>query len=779
MSTAAPAEAPSASADGNADAGRPPGDGGNTEAGEERDRPQDAWSARRDLRNHIPRQLRPAGGASYGGGQVGGDQFGVSGGSVAGDVLVGGTKTEIHYQFAVDSSSVTAGEVPPVTLERIARSFVSDETAFARLAGRLRDERFLVLTGAAFTGRRTAALMLLRHLGAAPVRILDPVTTPTALTRQLKDRGDAPQGLLLCDPDYGGDQPLREPHLLAAREELITRNAYLIVTMGPTTRLADVPVETWSPPSPADVLAAHLRAQTDERTTRRLLRHEAAVKALADEDTHQLREIAALAEALLRHERGEGHAELSEFARKIVEDQVREWFEEDEENVPLREKAFLIALAVFDGGPYALTAEVADVLYELLQETQASGLRPEIPIFGTHIGKRLQLARAKLFRAREDTDWGPVEQTKAAYRDEKAALVLLREVWTGHPSARPALVKWLQALVADGRPLVRTRAAYSAAALARMDLPSAMALVIEKWASSHLFRQRNAATNALALAHDLGTPNIPRILDDWCDREDEGLCWTAIRALALIGPADPEHSLAALRKAARRLYESNEAKERERDRARVDDRDRERGQQDGQEGPGRHPIRHPRPEEPAAEAGRKPNPKIAQALAESVDLLLLSEAKDTVLADLIRTREVDDPVRNMTLSGFLSACAHVGEAEDDGRPLILSWYAASSSAAPALAMLWRGALGSRQHTTTALSRMRQWVLLADRVPEVEGMLTELLPALVTTGTEHRRLSHLLRTMPGEEGGAPPLAAHRLLAVLDAHRSPSAQGVHHG
>jgi hypothetical protein len=49
-----------------------------------------------------------------------------------------------------------------------------------------------------------------------------------------------------------------------------------------------------------------------------------------------------------------------------------------------------------------------------------------------------------------------VNQQKAAFRDPRASLVLLRELWTGHPSARPALIHWLRRLADDGRPTAPT-----------------------------------------------------------------------------------------------------------------------------------------------------------------------------------------------------------------------------------------------------------------------------------------------------------------------------------
>ncbi|MFF8030566.1 hypothetical protein [Streptomyces sp. NPDC016626] len=708
---------------------------GGTEQPEEQDQPQTAWSARRDLVDHSPRTMNVGSRARFGGGYTGGDQHGVSGGNVTGDVIMG-SKTEIHHWSfpGLSASAAASGEIPRATLERLAASFVADGDTVAALLDRLRRERVLVLSGARFTGRRTAALMLLHRLGAGPVQALDRDTAPGALA----DRVTAPapgdgaagtgraRGYVLCDVATRRGDALRETHLLAARDRLAEHDAYLVVTVGPTAVLEDdVSAAEWKPPVAADVLAAHLRVHADAETAGRLLGLP-AVKEFLDHG-HQLREVAAFAQLLGRYAAGEvTERAVGDFSLVSLENQVQEWFEEDETAIHLRDKAFLVALAAFDDGPYALTAELSDLLYRFLQKTDDPTRSPKVPVFGTHIGKRLQLARAERYEGEEHTEWGPVTQSKAAFADERTPLVLLREVWTGHPSARPALIAWLRRLADDGRPLVRTRAASTVAVLARTDLPSAMALVIEPWATSNRFRHRLVAVNSLTLAHHIGTPSIPRILDTWSTHEDRRLRWVAVRAYALIGPERPAQALAALRDAARRLYERF---------ADPDDFDRE----------------------------------TARELAEAVELLLLSSAAPEVLGELTDRLDDDRAVRDLALSGFVNACGRTEGEERYGTPLVLTWYARAATdddrAARGIAHLWREALGDPHHSRHALEVMRDWVLIADRSTATEWALAALLPGLVTTPTEHQRLSHLLRTMPGEDGNPPPPVAARLLSTL--------------
>ncbi|GAA2266667.1 hypothetical protein GCM10010145_36380 [Streptomyces ruber] len=718
------------------------GKDGAAEEPEERDQPQNAWSARRDLVDHAPRTMNVGTRTRFGGSLVGGDQHGVSGGRVTGDVIMG-SKTEIHHwtfsgalgTTGLPAVSAAAGEVPRSTLDRLAGSFVAaTETVEDLLAG-LRRDRVLVLSGARFTGRRTAALTLLHRLGASPVRTLDRDTAPGALAERIAAAGQddggqredgRARGYVLCDLGTRRGSPLREPHLLAVRDRLEQQDAYLVVTVGATAVLEDVPAVGWEPPGAAEVLAAHLRTWTDETTVAGLLGL-ADVKEFLGR-AHQLRETVAFARLLARYAAGEvTDRAVAQFSLVSLENQVQEWFEEDETAVHLRDKAFLVALAAFDGGPYALTAELSDLLYRFLQKTENPARVPEVPVFGTHIGKRLQLARAERFEDDEHTEWGPVTQQKARYVDERISLVVLREVWTGHPSARPAVIDWLRRLADDGRPLVRTRAASTVAVLARTDLPSAMALVIEPWATSSRSRHRLVAVNSLTLAHLIDTPNVPRILDTWCESDDPRLQWVAVRAYGLIGPERPEQALAALRSVVLRLGVTL-------DTGIPDD--------------------------------------VMDDLADTVGLLLLSPAGDRVLAELRAHLDDSGWVHELSCRGLVHAGHHTENDEEYGTPPVLDWYARAvaegGSAAIDLPFVLRAALGSPRTTYAALGVLELWVRIADRSPATEWALAALLPKLVTTATEHQRLSHLLRTLPGTDGAPPPPVAARLLTTLPPH-----------
>jgi hypothetical protein len=680
------------------------------DAEQESDTPQDPWTARRELINHIPSAL--------GGSLVGGNQTGVSGGSVLGDVVLG---TKIEQSFRLGVSTHASGDIPAAEIEWCAKVFAGYEELVHPLLVRLRDERVLVLSGAPMTGRHSAALMLLHALEAVPVRALDPKTKPTALK---DDVAGASLGYLVTDLVTSRDEPLRDIDLWSVRDELQKKNAYLVVTVDLYAVLHGVRTVEWRSPSPEAVLRSHLHARVDDPPLESRLLALPASRDFLAQGNHQLREAASFAEALASHARGEtSHEKLDDVGRELLRNQVQEWF--SEERTQLRDKAFLLSLAAFDEAAYALTAELSDDLFAQFQRTQDAGSSPRVGIFGTSITQRLTLARAKEYLKEEHTEWGPVTQRMVRFLEPRTAGEILREVWTGHPSARPALIRWLERLADDGRPLVRTRAAVTAAVLAVADLPSAMALLIERWAASRRYRTCLVAANALAMAHTVGAANIPGILRAWCGEPPESrLRWTAIRVYGLMGANMPREALEALADAAR-------------------------GESDGER---------------------------ATHIAESVALLLTDQSpavRAEVLRDLVGLLKETPSVSQLALHAFVLACTHT-----DDR-LLLRWYAEAVAEGGAedarhLAHLWRTVLNDMRFTNDALQALGGWVRAAEDDPRSERQLTALLPVLATTAEDRKRLDHMLRTLRDKRDEQPTVAKRLLnaLAVPTNTGSPS-------
>ncbi|MFE1247720.1 hypothetical protein [Streptomyces sp. NPDC058735] len=575
----------------------------------------------------------------------------------------------------------------------------------------------MILSGGRETGRRSAALMLLRRLGVDQMRSLGPPASLSALADQV----DPLIGYVLCDLTVGRGRPLHEAQLHALREQVQRKRAHLVITVEPSATLGELPSVRWEPPSAEDLLKAHVTPATGESAWPALAGQAAVKEFLARH--HRPKEIEEFAQQLVAHHRGEiSETVLASLGETAVANRVSRWLTEPKPD--LHDKAFLLSLAVFDKAPYAVTAELADGLFVRLHEIEDPHVRPSVPVFGSSREDRLRLAHADGYVTAEVTEWGPLEgKFCASFQDERTARMLLEEVWNRHPSARPAVAEWIRKLADDRRPLVRTRAASAAALLATADLSSAMAHLVEPWADSRKPHAWLMAANALTMAQLLHVPTVSRILHDWCTGEVESRRWTAIRAYALLGPVHHEETLAALVDA----------------------------------------MHRPPRVETDGDSESDEVPEEARQLADALELLLLA-VREPVLATLAEVLSTDRAVRPHALLAFLQACRQTRGDESD-RPPVLDWYATAvtnqdSPTARHLTALWNRLLNHRAHNPQALGILRGWVRGADHDPDTESALASLLHALVSDPVNHHRISHLLRTVR-DSRGVPSPAAVRL------------------
>ncbi|WP_121709202.1 hypothetical protein [Streptomyces sp. E5N91] len=666
---------------------------------------QEARAAQRELVAHTPGFILE-GTPAVGGSLVGGAQHGVSGG-VARDVFMG--RTDIHYHGPSAPAEPASGRIPAEVLDTLAAVFV-EGPAFAAALERLREERVLVLSGAHASGRHAAALMLLHRMGVPSVHALAAETGPSELTARLT----GPGGHVLRDLPLSRNRPLRDTHLYAVRDQLRKVDGHLVVTVENSPFLLGTTPTVWVPPDAADVLRAHL-AEVRRPDTERLLAFPPVRDFLA-RGAHPPSEAAVFARLLAGYDGStEAAARLTDFGQAAVEQQCREWL--GDPDTTLHDKAFLLSLAVFDRAPYALAAELADRLFVHFQRLQHPEEPPDIPVFGLTAGTRLERALATGETCDVDTEWGPVPQFVAYFRKEGTPGVLLTEVWTEHPSTRPALVAWLRELARDGRPVVRTRAAAATALLARADLSSTVALLINGWAVAKSPGPRVTAANALTLAQLLDAPAVLRLLTQWCTDTHWARRWTAIRAFGLLAPLRPGLAAPALSALASRARAGNSS------------------------------------------------PAEADNLIQSTALLLsVGVHRGEMLAELVRLLHHDTAtVRALALDAFVRACDHAEEGA------LVEWYADQgmyeTGSARDLAALWRTALGDRAHTRGALDALHTWVHVAERRADTEHALRLLLPALVVNADDHKRLQHALLALRAPDDGPRPPVADRLLDVL--------------
>ncbi|MFC7710506.1 hypothetical protein [Micromonospora lupini] len=166
------------------------------------------------------------------------------------------------------------------------------------------------------------------------------------------------------------------------------------------------------------------------------------------------------------------------------------------------ERAFRIAYAVFAQQPLHYVFEAASLL---LEEIDGQANRPD---WGR---MALQHPVSELLGPL-DVDWREGQEAVRArggvsrsawLRDAALRGAIIDEAWHEFDSTRPAILKWLDTLVAFDEELVRRAAAEVAGLLAHHDFERVCTDLIDGWASSPKPRTRQAAARAIVAA-DMG-----------------------------------------------------------------------------------------------------------------------------------------------------------------------------------------------------------------------------------------------------------------------------------
>jgi hypothetical protein len=406
---------------------------------------------------------------------------------------------DVHHHHAVPAAGpLVAGPVPAEELAEARRVFVPPP-GHPELLARLRRHRVLTLAGDPGTGRRLTALTLLDAVAPGRVVRLAPGTAPGSLTAATLAPG---HGYLLPAPDDAADREdvadvARLPTVLAECDAYLVRVADEHPG-GPDAVLLPAPEE-------AAVIARHLGpdATGAARTAGR-----ADVREALGLDALRPGEAAELAGLLARHAAGAlTDAQLLAACRDFAPRQAAVWFARaGRSRAALREAAFRIALAVYDGAPYSLVAEAAETLAWELATTADPERPPGRPVFGGD--RRVRTAAARAVPAEGEVAVGEdrVPVTVVRFAGRALAGAVLREVWEEHQGVRVPLCRWLGAQCDDPRPLVWMPAALAAGALAVADFPFAEAELLLPLAASQSATQRAAAATALAQA--AGTPRL-------------------------------------------------------------------------------------------------------------------------------------------------------------------------------------------------------------------------------------------------------------------------------
>ncbi|QKW51371.1 hypothetical protein [Streptomyces buecherae] len=490
-------------------------------------------------------------------------------------------------------TGVRGGPVPDEELRRLRRVHVEPE-GYVRLRTALTARRLLVLGAAPGTGRTSTALSLLDEVTAqarddadaaeppaARVRRVDPEGGVRQLADSLSGEGaeQAARGtgyLLKLELSRPGAVPPEAMDLdqLAAALAACGSYAVLVVTVGSAANplLAGRYGMLCPPADTQELLTTRLRERVEdhvaavvdgvagdaERRVAELLR-QAEELAARDEVTEAVgladlrpAEAELLASLLAGHLLEElSYEELLAGCRSLAARQAQEWFAGVDRALtaqtagageqPTRPEAAAlfhpvasrIALAVLGGATRSAVATAAHLLTWELSVQSDPDATPTRPLFCDDPESELALSRAELTDGHVEMAGTEFATRLIWYRGTALPGAVLSEVWDRHFPVRAPVVRWLRLLADDPRAQVWVRAAVAAGELCVRDFDHGHAELVRPLAEATTARRRVFAATLLdqAAGHASHRAVVRGLVGDWARNGTRELRWTAAMAL--------------------------------------------------------------------------------------------------------------------------------------------------------------------------------------------------------------------------------------------------------
>ncbi|MGH3925137.1 MAG: hypothetical protein ACRDTT_20130, partial [Pseudonocardiaceae bacterium] len=393
----------------------------------------------------------------------GGVGVGLAGPSDINAPVAGRDQTVIYHNYAAEQirAKVVTGTVTHEFLDQLADVYVKP-SVYGEAREILKSRHVLVLYGRARSGKWMTALHLLCELKANEICSLPPDED----VRRLGTDDEFGSGFGYYAVDTLAPvqaRQLNEFHLNTLSDRFRASRKYLTITVnsGAVRRHelpADFVVSCEQPPDAAQVLSKHLRASLDEARCAKLIAYP-PVQAFLQRAFFQPHDVVALVAVLVKASQDGSNLDdaLARFDENVVED-VKKWFHDHAELSKYGDRAFMVAMAVFNGAPYQDVLDVAARLEARFLEIE----EPENPgrkqLFLAMKRDQLEDACAHSVRIEEVRSVGAMQVEAVEFIDPRYAPIVLDTVWQ-HPAARGPLLAWLQDLAAHPSVRIRVRAA--------------------------------------------------------------------------------------------------------------------------------------------------------------------------------------------------------------------------------------------------------------------------------------------------------------------------------
>ncbi|PWK81264.1 hypothetical protein C8D88_11832 [Lentzea atacamensis] len=442
---------------------------------------------------------------------------------------------------------VRSGPVPRQVLDRIRESFV-EPPHYAMVKQKLMSTQVVLFQMRSGTGRTATALRLLDQLCAAGVRKLDP--DATLKTLQEKDLEEN-HGYLLESLEADQARELQAFQIERLGRLMDEKGSRLIVIVDESTPLrfhdiGDLVIGDLGHVAPERLLQQHLSDAA--------VLEKPEVKEIVAELTDDIprRELAQLADLL--REVAEGRAELTAVKERFSragEANFVEWFDRQTD---IEQRAFVIALAVFNDEPVQIVSQAATLLAEHIKAVEIPRRTDRArQLFTVPLQRRISDANAELVEDTAETAFGAVPVRKARFRDDRYPYRVLQLICAQYDQAHEVVRGWLFGLGVIPGDQVRIRAGMAAGLLSLQDFPSIYQTLIEPWAAIGDENARWAAVAALTIPgqHPALSRVVCEVLKKWSRSSDMELRTTAAQALGSTSAMSTRACLRLLRQLAR------------------------------------------------------------------------------------------------------------------------------------------------------------------------------------------------------------------------------------
>ena len=449
----------------------------------------------------------------------------------------------IGSRYIVDNrAAVVEGPVPADELEQLREAF-AEAPGYRELVGELGRLRLLVVSGEPGTGRHCTGLAMLAEVAHGQVHRLDPATD---LSGPRADDIETGHGYLLEPAPERSGPETTVLHLDRYAALLAAGDAYGVLLVEDGGGFDALVRSRYGRPCPApstrDVLAGHLGAlladvPAEDRSAALAFAAGPEVVEAIGLDELRPAEARVLAGLLADRHRGRlADAELLNVCQEFVPDQIRAWFAEFDQGrdvrrdaAVLRDTAFRLALAVYDGASYDLVAEAAEVLAWELAVTSRPNRPPGRPLATGRPAARLAAARARAGSGTEEIGSSSVPVRTVEYRGSRLPRTMHVHVWDRYNNLRGPVLRWLRMMGQDPRTVVWMRAAVAAGLLTSLDFPFAFHGLLAPLAAAEEPRLWLFAATALdhAATDERVRPAIRALVREWGREGEPGQRCTA------------------------------------------------------------------------------------------------------------------------------------------------------------------------------------------------------------------------------------------------------------